>query len=196
MLVQTLVFGYQALKLKETVAGSTESTNQAKRAAKAMEESAQAAKTSSEKVIILVERTNQQLRAYLSVQIGTGIYQDANLLFEVRPQLVNVGQTPALKVRYAAKTDILPFPLPKDFAFPALHEPGATFGVLAPHQNFIMNAAINRRLSDEQAQAVKPCLGNERLCIWGTVFYDDAFGNARHTNFATVSFGYLDHRVK
>jgi hypothetical protein len=182
--VQTLVFGYQALKLKETVAGGIESTNQAIRAANAMEVSAKAATTSAQNVTTLTERTNQQLRAYLSVQFGGGIYQDANHIFEVRPLLVNVGQTPALRVRYAAKADILPFPLPTDFVFPPLHEPGASYGVLAPHQNFTMNAYIDRRLPDEEAEAIKRSLGGKRLYMWGTIFYDDVFEKPHHYNFA------------
>src|SRR5262249_20928665 len=51
--------------------------------------------------------TRAQLRAYLSVVIGTAVYQerDKNLRFEAKPTIVNTGQTPAYNVRYRIKAD-------------------------------------------------------------------------------------------
>ena len=52
--------------------------------------------------------TRAQLRAYLSVIIGTAVYQerDKNFRFEAKPAIVNNGQTPAYNVRYRIKADI------------------------------------------------------------------------------------------
>ena len=105
-------------------------------------------------------------------------------MFQVLPLLANVGHTPALKVRYAALADVFPFPLPDDFTFPPLHQPGATFGVIAPHQNFTIDARLNRRFEDERAETIKRATAKERLYIWGTVFYEDTFGGEHYTNFA------------
>jgi len=123
--LQLAGFAFQAWMLQRTVAGATEaskdmkrSIDQATRAADAMEKSAKAATIASENVVIVTERTAQQIRAYLSVTIGTGVYQDAQCQFEVKPVLTNTGQSPAHKVKYIAKADILPLPLPTDFVVP------------------------------------------------------------------------------
>jgi hypothetical protein len=189
-IIQTIVFRYQAKMLRRTVDASTEQSRdmkdyikQATRAADAMEKSAKAATIASENVVVVTERTAQQSRAYLSVQIGTGVYQDANCRFEVKPMLVNNGQTPAYKVKYAARADILPFPLPSEFEFPPLESPRSVFGILAPHHNFIMNAMLQGRCPDNEVEDIKRGQG-KRAYIWGTVTYEDAFGKERYTNFA------------
>jgi len=50
-----------------------------------------------------------------------------------------------------------------------------------------MNARLDRRLEDHEAEAIKRSQGR-RLYIWGTVFYDDTFGSERYTNFAHSIF--------
>ena len=188
--VQTVAFIYQAIKLRETVAASNkqsedlkESIAQSTRAANAMEKQAKAATIASENVEIVTERTAQQIRAYLSVKIGTGVYQDATHIFEVMPQLLNTGQSPAHQVRYSARADVLPFPLPDDFTFPELPPPRYGFGALGPHQDFTMNAAVQKRFDDNEAEDIKRGKG-KRVYIWGTVFYEDAFRKERYSNFA------------
>jgi hypothetical protein len=189
-IIQTIVFRYQAKMLRRTVEASTEQSRDMKksiaestRAADAMEKSAKAATIASENVVIVTERTAQQMRAYLSVKIGTGVFQDANRRFEVKPQLINTGQTPAHKVKYAAKATVLQFPLPNEYAFPSLEKPRSGFGVLGPHQDFIMNAWVDKRYDDDEAEDIKRGRG-KMTYIWGTVIYEDAFGKERYTNFA------------
>src|ERR1700738_4326627 len=110
--LQLVVFGYQARKLHQTVKAAAEqsgdmkeSIKQATRAATAMEISATAASGASRAVAQSVAYVGHQVRAYLSVRINGGIYQDRskNLRFEPKPLLINTGLTPAYKVRYAAK---------------------------------------------------------------------------------------------
>jgi hypothetical protein len=98
--------------------------------------------SASENVVIVTERTLQRIRTYLCFQIGTGVYQDDKCVFEVRPSLVNAGQTPAYKVKYTAKVEVLPFPLPSDYAFPALDPPVSVFGILAPRADFTISAIV------------------------------------------------------
>jgi Sec-independent protein translocase protein TatA len=196
---QLIVFGNQAKRLRQTVEAAKEqsgdmkeSIKQATRAADAMQISSKAATIASqaaaESVIAVRERTAQQMRAYLSVKIGTGVYQDANLRFEVRPILINTEHTPAHNVRYAARADVLPWPLPNDFIFQQLEQPQPSFGVLAPQQDFTMGAWVDRRYDDDnEAEAIKRGIGR-RLYIWGTVTYDDVFGEQRYTNFAQNIF--------
>jgi hypothetical protein len=95
-IIQAVVFWYQAKMLRRTVDAATDqsldtkkSIEQSTRAANAMETSAKAGVIASENVVIVTERTLQQIRAYLCVQIGTGVYQDDKCMFEVRPTLIN-----------------------------------------------------------------------------------------------------------
>jgi hypothetical protein len=172
--------------MEESTRDMKESIAQATRAAGAMEKCAKAATVGSQADAQSVAFLPKQMRAYLSVRIGGGVYQDraANLRFEVRPMLINTGFTPAHKVAYAAKADVLPFPLADDFAFPALEKPRSVFGLLAPQQNLTMNAMMQRDFfDDDEVEDIKR--GRERrLYIWGTVVYEDVVGQPRYTNFA------------
>jgi hypothetical protein len=67
---------------------------------------------------------------------------------------------------------------------------GSGPGVLAPQQDFTMGAWVDRRYDDDnEAEAIKRGIGR-RLYIWGTVTYDDVFGEQRYTNFAQNIFGW------
>lgn len=98
--------------------------------------------------------------------------------------LINTGQIPAYIVGYVAKAAVLPSPLPSDFSFPALGQPQRVFGLLAPHQNMIMNAWVEGDFFDDgEVEDIKRGRG-KTLYIWGTVTYEDVVGEQRHTNFA------------
>jgi hypothetical protein len=151
-----------------------------------MEEFAKSAERGSKAAAQSVVLVAQQMRAYLSVRIDGGIYQDRalNLRFEVRPMLINTGLTPARRISYVAKADVLPFPLPDDFVFPSLEPPRTAFGILGPQQNFIMNAMVDGNFFDDsEVEDIKRGRGR-RLYIWGTVTYEDAIGEQRYTEFA------------
>lgn len=159
------------------------------RAATAMEGVAQSAAISAaasrESVATLKEVTAKQMRAYLSVVIGGGIYQEKakNLRFEVRPLLVNTGNTPAHKVSYWAKAAIFDWPLSDNFSLPAGEDEIKSGFVLGPHQNLILNAMIPDYLDEAEAERIK--VGKERrLYIWGRVTYVDVFGEERFTHFS------------
>ena len=115
------------------------------------------------------------MRAYLSVRIYDGSYQDRpNWKSEVKPMLINTGLRPALKVGYAAKANVLPFPLADEFVFAPLEQPRSVFGLLAPQQNMIMNALVDRDFFDDgEVENIKRGRAR-RLYIWGTVVYEDA----------------------
>ncbi|MDB0544650.1 hypothetical protein LBW62_25775, partial [Ralstonia solanacearum] len=134
--LQLVVFGFQAYKLQQTVKASAEQASDMKasiresaRAADAMEQvaknSMQAAQHASESVAALKERTAQQMRAYLSIDIGAAVYQerDKNLRFEGKPLLRNAGHTPAYRVSHTCRAGILPVPLPDNFDLPQPTQP-------------------------------------------------------------------------
>ena len=105
---------------------------EAGRAATAME---LLVKSSAESVATLKDVTARQMRAYLVVDINSGLYQerDKNIKFEVKPSLKNAGQTPAHKLTYWATAKIMPFPLPEGFDFPTPKNAALRPMFLGPH---------------------------------------------------------------
>jgi len=190
--LQLFVFRDQAQKLAQTVKAAAEqsgdmkeSIKQATRAATAMEKSATAATSASSAVAQSVAYVGHQVRAYLSVRINGGLYQERsrNVRFEVKPLLINTGLTPAFKIRYTAKAAIFPFPLLDDFEFPPLNPLRAAFGILGSQQNFVMNAMVQDFVPDDEVDTIKQGVG-KRVYIWGTVYYEDVSAIERYAEFA------------
>lgn len=125
-----------------------------------------------------------QMRAYVTVVIGTAVYQDrkANLRFEGKPMLVNTGHTPAHRVRQMIKADILPIPLARDIDWNLPSETTLGGTVVAPQQNRILSAMVQRDIFDGEVADIKTGKGRA-LVVWGTVTYDDVFGVTHFTNF-------------
>jgi hypothetical protein len=182
---------------------------EAARAAIAMEnvseQVAVSARAAQDSVNALKERTAAQMRAYLSVIIGIGIYQerDKDTKFEGKPVIINAGFTPAYNVRHWAKAAILAMPVPLDFPFPIgiFPEAGSLIGA---QQNSMMSAITDDYVADDQIEDIKKGKGRA-LHIWGTVSYVDIFGEPHETEFCqcltwlpngTIYGIFLPHRNK
>lgn len=163
----------QSIEMKQSIAQSS-------RAASAMEEVAQ---HFAENVDTVRERSAKQMRAYISAVVFDGVYQDRNkgLRFEAKPMILNTGHTPAHKVGYKARAEILPVPFPDNFTFPL---PDAIVGAasLGPNQSFVMNAVIENYIDDADVFAVKSGI-EKALYIWGIIMYEDIFGEEQYTQF-------------
>lgn len=201
-----LLFGATYLMVRRGKADSERQSREmqdsiaaAVRSAKAMEtvaeNGAKGAAAAVQSVQTLKERTARQLRAYLTVNVGSGLFQDrhANVKFAVLPSLLNSGQTPAHNVRYRSKAEILDAPLDPDFSFP-LGFPDSGAALLGPHQSMTLNAGLVDFVDDELAENVKYARGNRRLYIWGEVKYEDVFGETHHTQFCHHIFWIQDSK--
>lgn len=151
-----------------------------------MEGVAESMATNASKIIESVDHQKtfgkMQMRAYVSVLIGKGRYQDDHHIFDARPRLLNTGHTPAKNVRWRIAMDILPNPLPDGFRFPMPKDVRGGME-LPPQQDGYIQAIHNTRLDAEQAEQVK--WGFTISCyVWGIVWYCDAFGDRHHTSFA------------
>jgi hypothetical protein len=172
---------------KQQMDGVQKSIAEAARAAAAMEHVAGqmriSASASTENVNVLKERTALQMRAYLSVSIGVGLYQDrlSDIKFEVKPTLANSGHTPAHKVSYWARAAVLPVPLPEDFQFPTMESEAQSY-VLGPGQLFVINAIVDDYEPDTEVENIKHGIGKSPY-IWGIVSYTDVFGDSHITKF-------------
>jgi hypothetical protein len=168
-----------------------DSINTATRAAVAMENVATHMEASAQSAVDTLalgrERTAMQMRAYLSVVIGAAVYQerDKNLRFEGKPYILNSGNTPAHNVRYLGKAEITPVLLPDDFDFSLDAKPWVGSSVVGPHQNAITSVVVDNFVDDTEIDNIKRGTGPV-LRVWGTVLYDDAFGESHFTNFHQI----------
>jgi len=176
-----------------------ESVREAGRLASAMEvvskEIAVSSKAATESVVALRERTAQQMRAYLCVVIGGGIFQDRpnNLKFEAKPRLINAGHTPAHKVSYKAKAAIMPVPLPNDFTFP-LPDEAVGSSLLGAQQIAFLSGVVDDYCNDGEVEDIKA--GKDKtLVIWGIVNYEDVFGESHFTRFCQTTNWTKDNTV-
>jgi hypothetical protein len=183
--LQLFVYGYQAYKLRQTVESAGE---QAKAMERHIGEAARSA-DAMENIVATIEAGNKAvMRAYLTVIVGTPIYQQrrpgqSDLKFEGRPHLVNTGNTQARKVRIRIKGAILPSPLPDDFVFPLPEEVAGTGdATVAAHQMYIMSGIVEDFVPDAEVASIKEGVGR-CLYVWGLVTYEDIFGDRHTTRF-------------
>ena len=210
--IQTIVFAVQASRLKETIEkmdeiarGQTEDMKayieQAVRSANAMEAVAEdmaiSARAATDSVAALKERTAQQMRAYITVVIGTGVFQEREkgIKFEGKPSMVNSGHTPAYKVSYVIRAAILPISLPENFDFPPLPRTKMGGSFVGQQQTAYMSGVVDDFIPNEDVEGVKNMSAGRMLYVWGTVTYEDIFGQEHKTEFCQSLFWTPDNQV-
>jgi hypothetical protein len=126
--------------------------------------------------------TRAQLRAY--VMVGTA--DTADIAFDRMPkgkiQIKNFGQTPAHNVCASIAMGFAEWPF-QDLEWPVFdaHPVNRSERPLAPGDDFSLHIDLGRALSREQVAAIYG--GRWALWIAGKVFYKDAFGQPRETDF-------------
>ena len=114
-----------AIDTKESGEGQADrmerSIGEAGRSALAMESVAKSMELNATKIVESVAMQAKfgetQLRSYLAILIGVGVYQDEKLRFEVRPKILNTGFTPARNVMWRIGIAVLPDPILKTTRF-------------------------------------------------------------------------------
>jgi hypothetical protein len=128
------------------------------------------------------DTTRAQMRAYLSVVIGSAVYQDATHIFEAKPAIVNNGSTPAKNVRYRIKSDIFTDSVAAGYTFIEPPDVPRNQSSIGPRETRYMSAMVDHRVSDGEIDAIKRGEG-KALWVWGVVHYDDVFGKPHVTQF-------------
>ena len=172
------------------------SIEQATRAATAMEQISESIASSAASAAQAVTATQEsiannkiawraQMRAYLGVIPGTLIEQDdtTGVRIELQPWIVNNGLTPAHNVRYNAVIEVMSVPIPSGFGFelPPVGPAPSTL-TLGPRQQIFMITFARDMLAKGILAELKASSGR-RVCIYGTVTYNDVFWGAWYTNF-------------
>jgi hypothetical protein len=170
----------QALDTQRAIAEQT-------RAADEMHAVAEATKNNA---VLMSGMLQKQMRAYISVEVGTAAFQNQHLRFEAMPTLTNNGLTPARNVCFKILSDILDgreIQHPLEFAeigHLIINDMG-----MAPRQSLTIRRVVANRVPDGDVGDIME--GNSRrLFAWGKVTYDDVFGGSWETNFC-LSYWFL-----
>ncbi len=192
---QLVVYWYQAIQLRRTVESAGE---QSKAMERHIGEAARSA-TAMENIANVIQGGNAAIiRAYLSVVINDAIYQERaeGLKFEAKPNLVNTGGTPARNVRIRIDAAIVPFAKAETFTYPLPQEVANASAVAAPHQTYNLSAVVKEFVPDADVPDIKQARSEKgALTVWGTVTYDDVFGQSHTTRFAQWLFWYPNKTV-
>lgn len=209
--VQTIVFGLQARRLKQTITKMDEiSSQQAKdvqasiteaiRVSKAMEgiATSMAASVESVKESVQITRemadrqkliTELQSRAYLAVLFDGMVPQniETGVRFEPRMRIENRGNTPASNIRFSVVVDVLPFPLNDDFVFPLPIEMLGHSSVIGPGLHKIISGVVPILYEEPEGTKISNGVG-KRIVLWGLITYRDAFSIERFVRFGFTHF--------
>jgi hypothetical protein len=157
---------------------------EANRAATAMEAVAMA---TTNNAMLMQTLLTKQMRAYVSVDLGVALYQDAKLRFGAGPQVINNGLTPARNVSFKVVAEIIDVAEVTDITnanitFAPIGNVVVNDMGLAPRQSFRMNTAVEHRVLEAEVEEVMKG-ETKRLFAWGKVTYDDVYGGSWETNF-------------
>ncbi len=195
-MAQTKSLVEQSQSLAKSAYYLGESSNATYRSASAMEKVADKIAVSAEAATASVSAINQQMRAYISVVIGSATYQERtkNLKFQAIPSVINAGLTPAHKVSFKAGAAILPNPLPDDFDFP-LADSISGMQVIGPRQNITVAPIVGEFVDDAEVDAIKSGAQGKALFAWGIFNYEDIFGTPQYTKFCHIYTWFADGKT-
>ena len=138
--------------------------------------------------------SRRELRAYLGTSLGLGrphgLTKKSGSPFYTDVIISNFGKTPARNGRFAGWCKVLDADLPTNFDFPS-GLPGEQVGPFScypgPHGILVRPIRSDTYAADDTIAAVQS--GTlKRLYVYGTVTYDDVFGDTHKTRFC----GYYD----
>jgi hypothetical protein len=130
------------------------------------------------------ESSKCELRAYVVVSLNSGSYQerDKGIRFEGIPAIQNTGKTPAHNLRYITSSGVIKEPLGDKYTFPAPSSETIGEYVLGTSQVYQMHIIANDYVDPKDVPDIMDGKG-KAFYYWGTVIYDDAFGESHRTEF-------------
>lgn len=142
------------------------------------------------------EASNRELRAYISVVIGTAVFQERpnGIKFAGHPTIRNNGRTPAYNVRHFGKAEIIPDAIVDNFRFERPAGNSLSQACIGPSENRILTCIVPNMVNDSDVESIKRGF-DQALWIWGTVIYDDAFGKPRYINYSQRLIWFPDGQI-
>jgi hypothetical protein len=132
---------------------------------------------------VMRSSAQRQLRAYVSGRPNFIFSFDKTKVIRVSFNLLNVGVTPAHKVRHRGNVVIAPNPIVAGFALPELTSSLSAPLVLFPNLQF--NGFIAAESVLNEAQIAQIIEGTASIYVYGEVFYEDIFGTERTARFCS-----------
>jgi hypothetical protein len=132
---------------------------------------------------VMILSARRQLRAYVSGQPNFIFSFDKINPIRVSFNLLNVGATPAHKVRHRGNVTIAPNPIVAGFALPELTNSFSPPLVLFPNLQF--NGTIGAENVFSVAQIAQIIDGRAVIYAYGEILYEDIFGTERTTRFCS-----------
>jgi hypothetical protein len=139
-----------------------------------------------------------QMRPYIALIDPQFIPQDRQRPYfaEVQLNILNTGHTPAHNLRFAARLRTLPSILPDNFDFAFRPDEIIVSGHINPGQRLFFRRSLGGLLTDDEYQSVIQGRSTQRIYIYGTVWFDDIFGDAHYTNFCSFGVWDVQHRFQ
>ncbi|MHB1992914.1 hypothetical protein [Metallibacterium scheffleri] len=164
----------QSARMQESISEATRSTA-------AMQSIATATK---ENALLMQGVMCKQMRAYLAFDTAVCVPQDDNTQwrFEVRFFIKNFGHTIANAVNVASVLQIMEYPLPDSFDLNLHVEEKKDAATITPGQAFYFRSFLGRMLSKQEILEIKKT-NTRMMYLYGTIRYEDIFGDVHHTNF-------------
>lgn len=182
---QATRFGSQLKVAADAALASAKGAEAMERVAEAMNRSA---KTVEENMTMLKERTAQQMRAYVTVLVGSAVFQERarGLKFQGKPIFLNTGATPAHKLRYRASCAVIDVASTAEFSFP-LDENVYGMATLNSQQSLSASILLPDFIPDQDVFPVMSSIPRA-FVVWGIVTYEDIFGEPHETKFGLVYY--------
>jgi hypothetical protein len=124
----------------------------------------------------------QELRAYVSAEPNFLVAFDEEHFASARAEIKNLGQTPAHGVSTITAIDVLPYPLPEAFAFPAIQGNRSAPATLFPGKDLVSSGTSGRFFTSEEIKSIRD--GSARVYVFGSTAYRDIFGQPHETQFS------------
>lgn len=178
----TLQLSRDARKTGESQADRMqESISEATRATAAMQSIATATK---ENALLMHDVMRKQMRAYLAFDTALCVPQDdiTKWRFEVRFFIKNFGHTIANAVNVKSVLQIMEAPLPDSIDLNLPVEENKAAANITPGQVFYFRASLDRMLTEQEIVEIKKT-GTRVMYLYGTIRYEDIFGDVHYTNF-------------
>jgi hypothetical protein len=133
------------------------------------------------------DKGRKELRAYIS-GVPDFVHGFSSTVTQMSLTVVNHGYTPAHKVITTGIIDILPYPLPGKFPFLEPTIPVSNGTTIHPKAPIKVYFSADRKFS---TQEMNDAVGNsgKRLYLFGTIYYNDIFGNEQRTDFCRSVVG-------
>jgi hypothetical protein len=173
-----LIFESKRVSTRQAL-DTREAIREASRSADAMQS---VAETTRANAALMSSLLTKQMRAYIVVNIGLAEAQKNKARFASYPEITNTGLTPAKNITYRVMAAVLDLPVLPSHEFPEPEKVFVNDATLSSHGVFKIAAIVDKEFSQSDIEEISKG-EKKRLFSWGSVTYEDVFGEHHETKF-------------